>query len=455
LICLLFILVNLYIWPYTFGVIYWLFCCMAIKTLKKIGLYVSHKKSFSTIRNLKADFDAVPMAVKLLILNMSLLRFGRWIGVNMFYSLFLKGLFDDIMLVSILVSWLAFVKLLFSVPIGILDDNLNSRKILIAGKVLFILAWLSYFGAWFFQIPWLVIVGILFWWIAGPMVFNTNQFLIRRLIPVKLASKTFGMFFSFYQTWYLIAALLTAWLVYLQLPIHYFFLIASGFSALTLLSNTKTKKIDKHGLFYEMRKEALQPIYYKKAIEHVWEHRNGLKMMLFMQAIHWLMYYLWFMFIPLLAVSKDFSLVQVALLFAVMRVPHALTVYLESFFGVKRELRVTLISFFVVAGLLIILALAKDFIVMFWIAFIMSFFIATTRPMISGMVTRLISTKEHAEITGIQEFMSRSGEIVGYMIFGVLSHYVGMEIWFIGISLWVIVFTFYVLGRQRTIIFNN
>jgi len=426
-----------------------------IKKLWKIWVYLSNNKWGSFFKWLKEDFDAVPWVVKLLILNMSLLRFGRWIGINMYYSIYLKSIFDNLIIISLLWSLLAFIKLFFSVPTGILDNKLNSKTILIVGKIIFVLSWILYFIAWYFSLPFFVILAIFAQGIATPMVFNTNQFLIRRLVPIKISSKTFWLFFSFYQTGYLLAALLTALLIYFKLPIEYFFLIASWFSLLTLFSNTKTKKVDKHWLFYEIKKGALSPKLYRQVFTDLSKHNNWLKTMLIMQFLHGLMYYLWFMFIPLLAISKDFSLIQIAFLFAIMRIPHGLTFYLESFFKVERELIVTLVSFFIIAWLIAILALLNNFSFMIVISFLISFLIATTRPMLSWMITRLISINEQAEITWIQDFVSRWWEIIWYMIFWLLWQWLGLEIWFIGVAIWVFILTIYVFRWRKHIIFNK
>lgn len=435
---------------------YWLFVYMPkIKNLGKVWLYFTHSKSISFLRWLKDDFDVVPWVVKLLILNMSLLRFGRWIGINMYYSIYLKAIFDNLIIISLLWSLLAFIKLFFSVPTGILDNKMNSKTILIVGKSIFVLSGILYFLAWYFSLPFIVILAIFAQGIATPMVFNTNQFLIRRLVPIKLSSKTFWLFFSFYQTGYLLAALLTAILMYFKLPIEYFFLIASWFSLLTLFSNTKTKKLDKHGLFYEIKKWALNPKLYKQVFKDLKKHNNWLNIMLIMQFLHGLMYYLWFMFIPLLAIAKDFSLIQIALLFAVMRIPHGLTFYLESFFKVDRELKVTLVSFFIIAWLIAVLAFSSNFTFMLVVSFVMSFLIATTRPMLSGMITRLISVKEQAEITWIQDFVSRWGEIAGYMIFWVLWQLIGLEIGFVWVAIGAFLLTIYVFRKKHFIKFNK
>jgi len=426
-----------------------------IKNLWKIGVYISNFKWIVSKNWIKESFNSVPEIVKLLILNMSLLWFGWGIWVNMYYSIYLKSLFDNIMLVSILGSVLALIKLFFSIPMGILNNKINSKTILIIWKLLYVCWWILYFLAGILHTPWLVVPAILATWLASPMIFNTNQFLLRRLVPIKFSSKTFWLFFSFYQTGYLIAALIAALLMYLKLPLPYFFLIASVVSLLTLISNTKNNIVDKHWVFYEIKHDILSTKKYKQIFVHLKKHTNWLRTILLMQFLHGLIYYLGFMFIPLLAVVKDFSLVQIALLFAIMRIPHSLTFYLESLFKVKQELNVTLISYLIVAGLLICLAISQDFYIMLWISLLMSFLIATTRPMVAGMITRLINTNEQAEITWMQDFMSRGWEIFGYLIFGVISYYVWLEVWFIGVAILAILLTLYILKKKKFIKFNT
>lgn len=426
-----------------------------IKKLGKVWVYLTpaHGKTFFS--NMKKDFQAIPAVVKILIINMSLLRFGRGIGINMYYSLFLKTLFDNLFIVSALGSLLALTKLFFSIPIWVLDNKINSKTILIVGKMMFVIAGLMYFAAGLFGVPWLMVFAILVHGLATPMVFNTNQFLLRRLVPVHLSSKSFGMFFSTYQFGYLLAALVTAVIMKFDLPLPYFFLIGSIVTVFTLISNTKNKIVDKHGLLYEVKKEVLNLHIFKDVVYNLKKHKNGLWIMLFLQALHGLLYYLWFMFIPILAVAKDFTLIQVALLFAVMRIPHALTFYFESMISMKKELKFTLWSLFIIAALVALIAVSNSFTVMLIISFVMSFFIATTRPILAGMVTRLISVKEQAEITGVQDFVNRAGEILGYLIFGIIAQYINIEIAFVWVAIGTFMMSLYALKTRKRIRFNK
>ncbi len=427
-----------------------------IKKLWKVWVYLKEEKNESVFKKMKYTFSQVPPIVKYMIINMSLLWFGRGIGVNMYYSIYLQWIFDNIIIISILWSLLALIKLITSIPTWILDKKLNSKTILLAWKRLFIVAWILYFIAWFYSIPWLVILAIITQGIATPMVFNTNQFLIRKLMPIKLSSETFGIFFSTYQFGYLISALLTAGLMYFKLPIPYFFLIASLFTIITLFSNTKSrKKIDKHGLFYEIKKDVLNLSLYKEIIHNIRSNKKWLNTMLTIQWLHWLLYYLGFMFIPILAIAKDLSLVQIAILFAIMRIPHTLTFYLESLFKKEQEFMITIISYIWIWFLLMLITFSSSFMWMLAISFLMSVLIATTRPMISGMITRLIKAKEYAEITWIQDFITRLWEIVWYMIFGIIAQYIWLNTWFIVIAIITILYSIYALKNKKNIKLYN
>lgn len=423
-----------------------------IENIDKVWVFIKHKKSDSFFQKMRKDFQEIPLLVKLMFWNMSLLRFWRGIGINMYYSVYLKWLFDNLIVVSVLWSLLALIKLAFSIPTGILDNKMNSKTILIVGKWLFIVAGVLYFIAGFFSIPRLVIIAIIAQGIWTPMVFNTNQFLIRKLVPINISSETFWLFFSFYQTGYLIAALITAALMYFKLPIEYFFLIASVFSVLTLLHNTKTKKVDKHGLFYEIKHDVLKKDLYSKVLGHLKDKTPGLKIMLLIQGLHWLLYYVSFMFIPLLALSKNMTLIDIALIFAVMRIPHSLTFYIEALFKNRWEFLVTIGCFILCAISLICLAIFPGFWVMLIFSFIMSTLTALSRPMISGIISKLIKPKEYAEVTGVQDFITRFGEIIGYLVFGIVSHYIGMSLGFVSISIAIILvslFSFRYRNRIR------
>ena len=61
-----------------------------------------------------------------------------------------------------------------------------------------------------------------------------------------------------------------------NIPLPYFFLMASGITLITLLNNTKDNIVDKHGLFYEIKKEIIKKNSFKEVLKHLKKHKNGL-----------------------------------------------------------------------------------------------------------------------------------------------------------------------------------
>jgi MFS family permease len=88
----------------------------------------------------------------------------------------------------------------------------------------------------------------------------------------------------------------------------------------------------------------------------------------------------------------------------------------------------------------------------FWaiitISFGISVWLAMMRPIISGLISDYTHPKDGWTVTGAWEFIWRSGDICGALIFGILSLIVGLQFSFVIVGIIIFLISSYQLFRK-------
>ena len=137
------------------------------------------------------------------------------------------------------------------------------------------------------------------------------------------------------------------------------------------------------------------------------------------------------MFIPIVALKAKLSLSEIAIIFAVMRLPYVINFFTAEIADKYSKKTFIWIIFVFLSVLFALIAYSDNF----WNILIISLGISLGIAMASPVVEWLLSDYAHPgddwSITGMSQFAWRFGDILGSLWFGILISIIWMKLWFI------------------------
>jgi len=398
---------------------------------------------------IKKDFFSIPISIRVMSFSIFIFMLGRGLWADTFFSIYVKSVVHNVLLVSVIWALLAVSKMIFTIPIWDLDDRTDIKYILFTGKMLYILCWFLYFFAWIFSSVIVLVLAVIINWFATATSFTTYQTYIREHSNKYNRCSVFGLMFSSMNLAYLIWAILSSILIlWIDLPYLFLFIVLSSVGAILVddffhieLKHKKISHILKKESFLH---QFLLEIFSLKSYKIIWKDIKwyGKKMYqaLWIQFFINVLNYIWFLFIPIVAVKNHLSLSQIAILFAVMRIPYVLNFFTAEIADKYNKKTFIWIIFIFLAILFSLIAFSDNF----WNILILSFGIALGIAMASPVVEWLVSDYVHPNdewaITGISQFIWRFWDIIWSLWFGLLITLIWMKWWFI----WAGILTFIV-----------
>ena len=397
---------------------------------------------------MKKRFFSIPVSVRFISLSLFLFMFGRWLWWDIFFSIYVEKIVQSVMLVSLIWMLWPVIKLLLVLQIWSLNDNTNRKYVIFLGKFFYVFTSIFYFLAWILRSPGLLVIAVLLNWIGSVLVYVTYEWYIRATTESDKSENSWWLYFSSWHIAWVIWAIIASFLVKF-LPLPYLFLFIGVFSILSLITDQKIPLLDKEKVKELFSKQSFlmhtikkivsrKPI--KKAITFVKESPKNFIYTLWYEWLYNILEYIWFLFIPLIAIRNSFSLSQIALIFALMKLPYVTNFFVVSFsekFNKKLFVAVVLIFLSFLYGMLWFeMSFGSILIVSFGIAIGLSLI----RPLVSALISES-SVKENAgSITGIQQFVWQFGKMGGSLWFGILSALFGMysAFFLVGLSLFVL-----------------
>jgi len=157
--------------------------------------------------------------------------------------------------------------------------------------------------------------------------------------------------------------------------------------------------------------------------------------------------YIWFIFIPIVAAKNNLNLSQIAIIFAIMRLPYVINFFTGEIADRYNKKKFILIVMFLLSFLFALLWFKDEFGGIIIVSLGISFGLSFIRPVISGLVSDYTLPGDSGKITGVQQFVLGFGAAFGSILFGVLSVIFGMGISFI--IIWILLFLFSFYGIMR------
>ena len=403
----------------------------------KIDLWEVVKKWW-IFAKIKDKFFLVPKNVRLISLSVFVFMLGRWIGWDTFYSIFIESIVENVFRVSLIWAVLPLVKLFVAPAVWELNDDSDKKHVYAFSKILYIISSIFYVAAWFLKNPRLLLIAVIINWVWSSSTFVTYFSSVRENCNKNHSEASWWLFFTWYNGAYVVWALISALLIqFVNLPFLYVFIAV--FSFLSLLIDWKipfhewNNKMVSENHFDFVKKFwkrcfSIQPM--KKMIVSLKSSSRSLWNGLWYEMLYALLDYLSLLFIPLVALSDWLWLWQIAIVFAVMRLPYIFNLFVswrDEWFNKKLFIAVVLVF---LAWLFVILWFNLSFWMILVVSFCISFWLSVMKPVVSAMIT------EHAQkdniwlISWAEQFATFLWNVMWSIWFWVLSSIFTMNIAF-------------------------
>ena len=403
----------------------------------KLDLWWTMKKWW-IFSKIKDKFFLVPKNVRLISLSVFVFMLGRWVWWDTFYSVFIESIVDNVLWVSIFWAILPLVKLFVAPAVWELNDECGKKRIFIFSKIIYIISSVFYVAAWFLKNPWLLLFAVIFNWIWSSTAFATYFSSIRENCNKNHSELSWWLFFTWYNWAYVLWAVVSAILVwFLDLPFLYIFIAV--FSLLSVLVDcripfTPIKKWWQFWNGFEFLKKFFNKCFSigptKKMVIALKDSPRALLNGLWYQMLYCVLDCLNILFIPLVALEHGLWLWQIAIVFAVTRLPYIFNLFVswrDEWFNKKLFIAVILTF---LAWLFALMWFNLSFVMMLVVCFCISFWLSVMRPVIAAMITEHTEKSNIWLISGAELFVSFIWNIMWSIWFWVLSSIFNMNIAF-------------------------
>lgn len=407
-----------------------------------------NKEHNSIVKIIEKEFFSVPVSIRMVSLSLFLFSLGRALGADVYFSIYIKSIINNILLVSIIGAILSLGKMLFSIPVWEIDDHANIKSVLFLSKWVYVITGILYFVAGLLKSPVILIVAVLLNGLATAAMFTTYQTFIRKHSKKNIRGAVFWLYFSSVNLAYVVWALIAAVIVrYITLP--YVFLFVSLFAIVSFftdnklpnLSKTKIKKfLGKDTFLHNFFLEVFSLHAIKNVIGTMKNYSTRLYYALGFEFMFNVLNYIGFIFIPIISVKNDLTLSQVAIVFAVMRIPYLIDFFTGNIADKTSKRKFLFFVLLFVSFLYMLLGYNEWFRSIMIITFAISLGLSLMRPVISAYVSDCTDPKDEWTISGVGEFVSRLGEMIGILLFGIFSTIFWIQSSFILVGIGIFIF---------------
>lgn len=404
----------------------------------------------------KKNFFSIPISVRIISLSSFLFVLWRGLWADTFFSLYVKTILDNILWVAMIWWLVSFIRLFFTIPIWKLNDHADIKSIIFLSKFFFAIAWILYFFAGLLGSISILIIAVIFNWFASATLFTTFNSYLRHWINKNHSWSAFGLFFSSLNFAYVVWALISVSFINL-IDLKYVFLFIALFSIISFFTDRHLPDIRKKKKLHIFLKQSFLRQFVRGvfSLQSFKDTRNDLKASsssvfsgLKFEFLFGALNYIGFLFIPIISFQNNLSLAEIAIIFAIMRVPYIIDLVLGGISDKFNKKWFILFVLLIVSFLYSILGFMHWFLPIVIISFGISMGLAIIRPVISSLTSEDWNKKIIWSITGAEQFMWRLGDVAGAIIFGVVSSIFSGKIAFIVIGALLFIFSFMQLFKK-------
>jgi len=408
------------------------------------------------IKIIKKDFFSVPISIRIVSFSLFVFLLGRGLGADAFFSIYIETIIDNVLWVSIIWAILSLGKMMFSIPVGEIDDHADLKSVLFLSKWAYVITWLLYFVAGMLKSPVVLLIAVILNGFATATLLTTSQAFIRKHSKKNTRWAVFWLYFSASNLAYVIGALIAAVLVkYIDLP--YMFLFISLFAVISFFTDKKLPNLSKtkikaflgkdtfiHRFFIEVF--SLRSI--KRVVLTMKDYSHRLYYALGFEFMFNLLNYIGFIFIPIVSVQNHLTLPQIAIVFAVMRVPYLIDFFTGNIADNTSKRKFLFFVLLFISFLYMLLGYNEWFRSIMTITFAISLGLSIMRPVISAFVSDCTDPKDEWAISWVGEFISKLWEMIGILLFGISSTIFGIQTSFILVGIAIFILALAGLARR-------
>ncbi|MEI7920256.1 MAG: MFS transporter [bacterium] len=241
---------------------------------------------------------------------------------------------------------------------------------------------------------------------------------------------------------------------YIQLP--YLFLFVSLFAIISFFTDQKLPNLSKRKIKEFLGKDTFIHKFFlevfsltaiKKVVITIKEYSHRLYYALGFEFLYNLLNYIGFIFIPIVSIKNDLTLSQIAIVFAVMKIPYLIDFFTGNIANKTSKRKFLFFVLLFISFLYMLLGYNEGFRSIMTITFAISLGLSLMRPVISAYVSDCTSPEDEGTISGVEEFVAKLGEVVGILAFGVVSAIFSIQLSFLLVG--ITIFTIAVIGLVR------
>ncbi len=417
-------------------------------------LQENHEKK-DIIHIVQKEFFSIPVSIRMVSFSLFIFLFGRGLGGDTFFSLYIKDIVNNVFRVSIIWAILSIVKMFFSIPIGEIDDHANIKSVLFISKWIYVITGILYFVAGIIHSIPLLIIAVICNGLAAAALLTTYQAFIRKHSKHNQRGQIFWLYFSSMNLAYVVWALFASvFIQYIQLP--YLFLFVSLFAIISFFTDQKLPNLSKRKIKEFLGKDTFIHKFFlevfsltaiKKVVITIKEYSHRLYYALGFEFLYNLLNYIGFIFIPIVSIKNDLTLSQIAIVFAVMKIPYLIDFFTGNIANKTSKRKFLFFVLLFISFLYMLLGYNEGFRSIMTITFAISLGLSLMRPVISAYVSDCTSPEDEGTISGVEEFVAKLGEVVGILAFGVVSAIFSIQLSFLLVG--ITIFTIAVIGLVR------
>ncbi len=404
---------------------------------------------------IKKDFFSIPTSIRMISLSVFLFVLWWALWGDTFFSVYIAYIIDNVFWISIIAAIIPFVRMIFDIGMGEVEDHSDIKSIIFLGKWIYVISSILLFVAGIEKSVILLVVASIITGLAGAALLTSYQSFIRNNAQKENRSTVFGLYFSSMNLAYVIGALIAAVLIqYTTLP--YLFLFVAVFSVISFFTDKKLPNLSKKKIREFMGKESFLHNFFrqifsiapiKKTFVTLKNADKKLYNALGFELLFNILNYIGLIFIPIIAVQSHFSLSVIAIIFAIMRFPYVIDFFTWEFADKYSKRKFILIVLLFLSFLFALLGFRDGVGSIMIISFGIALGLSAIRPVISWLVSDYTDAGASGKITWVQEFVVNFGSMFGSVAFGVLTLILGMNNTFILIG--IIVFIIALIGIIR------
>lgn len=396
------------------------------------------------------DYLAISPAIRQACLNLALFTVGWGLGTDTYWSIYMESIVENLTLVGVLLALVAGMKLLFNLPVAELDGKVDERKLIITGKIIYAITGLLYLLSGLFHSPVLLIIGLIGAGLANPLVYTSYQCYLRQHSTKKNSCQVFGLYNATEAVAYCGASFIAAFIVP-YVAFHWFYVFVILFSLLSIPGDLRMGERNRKPIFPELKKAFWGDNVYLKVWKNLKNYNLHFHFILFLQFLWGLLDYASFLFIPLLGVENHLTLPIIAIIFGLTRLPYILSFFFAEIADKNGRMASLGMSLLITGCVLAMLGVSTKVSTILLSSLALSLCLASIRPVVGGVLTNLIMPNQRSEMTGVEEFVNRMGQIAASLLFGVLSGFFSIGTSFIALSfvVFAVGVTTLVINRQH------